>query len=434
MPEPSATAQGEVQEDWSSHGILGTCRVLLHEMDRVRKVAPTKLTILIVGPSGTGKENVARVAHKLRPRPRGPFVAVNCGALPANLLESELFGVTRGAFTSAVTRQGLVELAHGGTLFLDEIGEMPLEVQVKLLRFLQERRFRSVGGGVERKVDVRIVVATNKPIKKMVAEGTFREDLFYRIAQVPVFMPPLAERGEDVILLAEHFMEAMAATVEWEEPRLSRDAKDLLRGYDWPGNVRQLKNIIEQAVPLRINEKVVGYADIKEALDREDRLEGREPVSMAVADVPFDVRVVQLLGAGELTFKELRTAMKLGRQTARRRLQPLVDTGIIEDERRGTVLYFRLAVVEVNQGADGVVEQDEAVGEQSAETVAGEGDPFAEVLRELVSQPGGFAKGEFCVRTGMASRTAGRKLKAWCEDGTLASNGKGGAARRYHRR
>ena len=152
---------------------------------------------------------------------------------------------------------------------------------------------------------------------------------------------------------------------------------------------------------------------------------------MAVAEVSFDERVVQLLEGGELSFKELRVAMKLGRQTARRRLQPLIDAGIIEDEQRGAVLYFRLAVVEGSQGDDGGVDQVEVPGERAAELPAGEDAPFAEVLRELGSRPGGFAKGEFCELTGMASRTAGRRLKAWCEDGTLASNGKGGAARRY---
>jgi transcriptional regulator with PAS, ATPase and Fis domain len=440
VPQPRAPAQGEVQVDWSSHGILGRSRALLDELDRIRRAAPTRLTILIVGPSGTGKENAARAAHRLSRRRSGPFVVINCGAIPPNLVESELFGVERGAFTGAVvSRPGVVERADGGTLFLDEIGEMPLEVQVKLLRFIQEGTFMRVGGGRERRVDVRIVLATNKPLKKMVAEGTFREDLFYRIAQVLVFMPSLAERDDDVILLAEHFLARMASEVGWEQPRLSRDAREFLRAQKWPGNVRQLKNVIEQAVVLRSDERVVGFADLDDALVREARLEGTEAPVKARREISLDERVVQLLGAGRLTFKELRQALAWTgtRQTLRRRLQPLEDEGIIETEKEGRHLVVRLVGLEPEAVTTPAAEM-EGVTTAAAETkerdegAATTGDAELDrVLAELGVQPGGFSKKEFCERTGMKGRTATRRLARWCEEGVLVSNGKGGAARRY---
>ena len=224
-------------------------------IERVREmiglVAPTDTTILILGESGTGKELVARSIHMLSARKAGPFVAVNCAGLSSELLESTLFGHKRGAFTGAISdREGLFGAAKKGTLFLDEIGETPLDVQAKLLRVLQERRFLPVGSTVEQEADVRIITATNRDLKQEVSEKRFREDLFYRLHVIPLAMPPLRERREDVILLAEMFLERAAARAGVAAPRLGARALSALSEHSWPGNVRELENVMEAAVLL----------------------------------------------------------------------------------------------------------------------------------------------------------------------------------------
>jgi len=217
----------------------------------VETIAPTTTTVLITGESGTGKELVARAIHARSSRRDRPFVALNCGALPETLLDSELFGHMRGAFTGADTnKKGLIEVADKGTVFLDEIGEMSPMVQVKLLRFLQDRKFRRLGGTDEVDADIRVIAATNRDLVSMVADGTFREDLYYRINVIPVRLPSLRERPDDVPLLAEHFVAKYAAQMKKEITSLSAGALACLRRYPWPGNVRELENAIERAVAL----------------------------------------------------------------------------------------------------------------------------------------------------------------------------------------
>ncbi len=232
-------------------GIIGRSSVMLAVFELVESVAKTSSTILITGESGTGKELVARAVHRQSLRRDRPFVALNCGALTETLLESELFGHMRGAFTGAeTTKKGLVELAAGGTIFLDEIGEMTPMMQVKVLRVLQERRFRRVGGLDEIEADIRVVAATNQDLQQLVADGKFREDLFYRINVIPIQLPPLRERREDIPLIAEHFLckyrEEMGKAIE----TISGGAMTCLVAYDWPGNIRELENVIERAVAL----------------------------------------------------------------------------------------------------------------------------------------------------------------------------------------
>ncbi len=213
------------------------------------RIAPSQATVLIQGETGTGKELFARLIHQLSPRADRPLIAVNCAAIPETLLESELFGHERGAFTGAVRRRlGRVEQAHGGTLFLDEISEIPLSIQVKLLRFLQEREFERVGGERTLKADVRIISATHQDLEAMVRQGTFREDLFYRLNVVTLRLPPLRERREDIPLLVEHFLQRFARENRKAIEGISREARDLLVKYDYPGNVRELENIMERAV------------------------------------------------------------------------------------------------------------------------------------------------------------------------------------------
>jgi transcriptional regulator with GAF, ATPase, and Fis domain len=219
--------------------------------DLIGKIADTDATVLIYGESGTGKERVAKTIHYNSLRGQNAFVPVNCAAIPKDLLESELFGHEKGAFTGAInTRIGRFELANGGTVFLDEIGELHPALQVKLLRVLQEREFERVGGTRTLKVDLRILAATNKDLEKATSEGAFREDLFYRLNVIPLHLPPLRERQEDIPLLMEHFMAEFSRRKRKEPLKMSPEAMDCLMSYHWPGNVRELENLMERLVIL----------------------------------------------------------------------------------------------------------------------------------------------------------------------------------------
>jgi two-component system, NtrC family, response regulator AtoC len=232
-------------------GIVGRSDVLRNAVDLARKVARHPSTALITGESGTGKELIARLIHDASPRARGPFVAVNCGAIPETLLESELFGHTRGAFTGAVDdHPGLFQEANGGTLFLDEIGELPVALQVKLLRALQESEIRPVGGTTPLEVDVRIVAATSRDLDEDVQTGRFRADLFYRVNVVRVALPPLRERREDIPDLVRHFLDVYNGRLGLRIARVSAAAMRTLMEYDWPGNIRELENAVERAMVL----------------------------------------------------------------------------------------------------------------------------------------------------------------------------------------
>ena len=229
--------------------IIGRSEPMLAVFKMIETIAKTNSTVLITGESGTGKDLVARAVHYNSMRRDQPFVALNCGAVPETLLESELFGHMRGAFTGAdQNKKGLLEVAERGTIFLDEIGEMNAAMQVKFLRVLQERRFRRLGGTDEVRADVRIIAATNQDLPRLVTEGRFREDLFYRINVIPVHLPPLRERPEDIQMLAEHFLAKMAAHMDKPIRAISHEAQELLAAYRWPGNVRELENAIERAV------------------------------------------------------------------------------------------------------------------------------------------------------------------------------------------
>ncbi|MFP4036859.1 MAG: sigma-54-dependent transcriptional regulator [Desulfobacteraceae bacterium] len=223
----------------------------------IEKVADTDSTVLILGESGTGKELVARAIHYHSMRREKPLIPVNCGAIPEELLESELFGHEKGAFTNAIrTRIGRFEMAHGGTIFLDEVAEMSPHLQVKLLRVLQEQEFERLGGAKTIKCDVRILAATNKDLDRLVEEGSFREDLYYRLKVIPVSLPPLRERRSDIPLLAHHFLENMARNKKGHPIEISKEAMKALMNYDWPGNVRELENIIERLVILSEGDRI----------------------------------------------------------------------------------------------------------------------------------------------------------------------------------
>src|SRR5438105_9226716 len=231
--------------------IIGRSESMLDVFKMIETVSRTNSTILLTGESGTGKGLVAQAVHFHSLRRDRPMVSLNCGALPETLLESELFGHMRGSFTGAEqNKKGLLEVAERGTVFLDEIGEMSAVMQVKLLRVLQERRFRRVGGLEELQADIRVIAATNQDLAKAIADGRFREDLYYRINVIPIALPPLRERREDIPLLAEHFLAKFAEQMGKPIAGISHDAMELLAQHDWPGNIRELENVIERAVAL----------------------------------------------------------------------------------------------------------------------------------------------------------------------------------------
>ena len=241
----------ELKSRYGFANLIGTSQKMLEVYAIIKRVSDTKTNILITGESGTGKELVARAIHYEGNRKDKPFVPINCGAIPENLLESELFGHQKGAFTGAVAnKSGLFEMANEGTIFLDEITEIPVQLQVKLLRVIQERNFRRVGSVEDISVDVRIIAASNKEIGKEVKEGRFREDLFYRLNVIPIHLPSLCERQEDIPLLSQHFLEKYCKELGKDIKKISGEAMEFLARYPYPGNIRELENIIERAVAL----------------------------------------------------------------------------------------------------------------------------------------------------------------------------------------
>jgi two-component system, NtrC family, response regulator PilR len=237
--------------------IIGQSPNMRAIFELIQTIAPQTSRVLITGESGTGKELVARAIHENSQRAQAPFITINCGAFPETLLESELFGYMKGSFTGATeNRQGLFQAAHGGTLFMDEIGNMSLTMQVKLYRVLQEGKVRPIGSTEESDVDVRIIAATNRNFEKEIAEGRFREDLYYRLSVIPIQLPPLRERREDIPLLARHFLETFRKVMEKPVASISPEAMSHLESYDWPGNVRELENTMERAVALETTGEV----------------------------------------------------------------------------------------------------------------------------------------------------------------------------------
>jgi DNA-binding NtrC family response regulator len=306
-------------------GLLGASPAMLRLFDLLNRVADSDATALVTGESGTGKELVARALHRLSRRRTGPFVAVNCAAVPETLLESELFGHARGAFTDArAPRAGLFLQAHGGTLLLDEIGELPLSLQPKLLRAVQERTVRPVGGDREVPFDVRIVVATNRDLATAVEEGRFRQDLYYRFDVVHLEVPPLRARTGDALLLAQHFIEGFAARGGKRVTGLARPAAEKLLAYDWPGNVRELQNCMERAVALTRYEQVT-------LEDLPERVRGWRPSQIVLgSDDPSELApleeierryILKVLGAVGGNKTEAARVLGLDRKTLYRKLE-----------------------------------------------------------------------------------------------------------------
>jgi len=283
-----------LQERHRIEGIIGESGPMLEVLSLVRRVAPSEATVLIRGESGTGKELIAKAIHFGSPRARGPLVKVNCAALPEALLESELFGHEKGAFTGALTsRQGRFELANGGTIFLDEIGDLPLHLQAKLLRVLQEREYEKVGSSRSVKVNVRILAASHRPLEALIKAGQLREDLYYRLNVVTILIPPLRERRTDLVLLIEHFLRRFAEKNGKTIRGLTPEAREILLRYDYPGNVRELENIVERAVVLT-RDDVIGSGDLPLTVQEPEIAEGGDrETNLTVAVEALERRMIR---------------------------------------------------------------------------------------------------------------------------------------------
>ncbi len=293
LVQENVRLQGELRERYDFSHILGTSRAMRSVCEQITQVARSNTTVLIRGESGTGKELIAQAIHYNSQRSAKPFVKVSCAALPDSLIESELFGYEKGAFTGAVGRkQGRFERADGGTLLLDEIGDVNLAVQVKLLRVLQEREFERLGGVEPVKVNVRLIAATNKHLEDALAAGTFREDLLYRLNVFTIFVPPLRERKTDVLLLADHFVQRLAADHRKPIRRISTPAIDMLMAYHWPGNVRELQNVMERAVLVSDGE-VLHAHHLPPTLQLADTSDAATAPSLASSLAAFEKDLIQ---------------------------------------------------------------------------------------------------------------------------------------------
>lgn len=333
IPEPSGRKplpQGSVR----STQLVGTSDNMKALIELVEKVADSDSTVLIQGESGTGKEVIASALHVNSPRAHRPLVPINCGAIPENLLESELFGHEKGAFTGAHSaRIGRFEAANGGTLFLDEIGEMSLPLQVKLLRVLQERSFERVGGTRQIKVDVRIIAATNQDLEAAVLQGRFRRDLFYRLNVIPLAVPPLRDRRSDIPQLIEHFLKRFTRLKRSELAGVDQEATAVLMRYDWPGNVRELENLIERLVVLK-REGVVTLSDLPDKISRRMQMEMVQPQPQATALSLVGINLMKELEQYEnrLIIEALRQTKGITSKAAR--LLSLNRTTLIEKLKR----------------------------------------------------------------------------------------------------
>ena len=295
LREENVRLRRELLRVFAHNNIIGQSRQIQSILEMVRTVAPTTSTVLITGESGTGKELVARAIHEASLRREKPFVSINCGAFPETLLESELFGYLKGAFTGAdANRKGIIESAHGGTLFLDEIGETSPTMQVKLLRVLQERRVRPLGGSTDISIDVRLIATTNRDLKRMVAGGQFREDFYYRISVIPIHVPPLRERPDDIGPLARNFLRKFGLQMGKGVLDFDRDILDVLEHYPWPGNIRELENAVEYAVA------VCGECDGRVCLEHLPQsvtgitLSGESTVQIPQEGLDFETRLSQI--------------------------------------------------------------------------------------------------------------------------------------------
>jgi len=337
LREEVTTLRQTLDKRYGFESIIGKAPAMEHLFEQMQVVAPTRSSVLVIGESGTGKELVARALHQASPRRQGRFVAINCGAIPSEILESELFGHEKGAFTGAVARKiGKVELAHKGSFFLDEISEMPQELQVKLLRVLEERQLMRVGGSEVIDVDFRLIAATNRDLENEVSEGRFREDLYYRLKVVTLWIPPLRDRPEDIPLLAEHFIQTFSEEHGREPADLTPEALEVLARYPWPGNVRELRNILETVVIFHRGEKIT-VGDLPAEIRKSATVSTTgspvqtpvgAPRSMADIERQAILETLERTGGHRAQAAEL---LDIGLRTLQRKLKEYKDAGYLED-------------------------------------------------------------------------------------------------------
>jgi len=328
-----------LQQKYGFEHIIGSAGSLMHALDVAARVAPTDVTVLIQGETGTGKELVAKAIHFLSPRRERAFVTINCGAIPRELLESELFGYVKGAFTGALThKRGKAEMADGGTLLLDEIGEMPVELQVRVLRLIQEREIEKIGARVATRVDVRIIAATHRDLELMVKEGTFREDLYYRLLVVPIKLPPLRDRPKDVLELVQFFFDKSKRKRGRDDLRLPPELLPYFTNYKWPGNVRQLENAVERMVLLCPGPEVT-RTDLPDFLQTDHASGELLPVDLPEEGVNLEAVEKQLIlqALEKVGGNQSQAARFLGmsRRTLAYRLEKYgVRTGIVKSQKQ----------------------------------------------------------------------------------------------------
>ena len=331
LKSENAYLRSQLEERYRIDGLVGRSRVMRDLFQLLETVAATSSTVLITGETGTGKELAARAIHHNSPRRANRFVALNCSAIPETLLEAELFGHVRGAFTGAVgTRQGRLEQAHRGTLFLDEVGTMSPALQAKLLRVLQEREFERVGDSHTIKIDVRVIAATHSDLARMVSEGTFREDLYYRLNVIPVRLPPLRERREDVPLLVQHFLQRLAVESGRGPMTVSQEALRRLMAYPWPGNVRQLENAVERAVAFSNGRPQIDVQDLASDVQAPPAATEAAPVWFPDDGLDFE----QYIEGVELSLIKRSLERTQGNKRQAARLLKLKRTTLIEKLKR----------------------------------------------------------------------------------------------------
>lgn len=334
LKEENIYLKDKLQEKYQFSNIIGKSDKMLKVFDMIKKVAYSNSTVLITGESGTGKELAAKAIHYNSPRKTMPFMSVSCGALPEQLLESELFGHVKGAFTSADSnKEGLLEVADGGSFFLDEIGESPLSIQVKLLRVLQERTFKRVGGVKEINVDVRIIAATNQNLVELVNQGKFREDMFYRLNVIPIELPPLREKKKDIPLLVNHFIKKFNKYTNKNIKGVSAEAFAVLERYRWPGNVRELENIIERAVVLEtediiqlqcLPDEIVSSDIVDSGISAIKRIQGIAGKGIDLEKVLDDIErdiIIRALDKTNWVMKDAAELLHLNQRSMRYRIQ-----------------------------------------------------------------------------------------------------------------
>ena len=405
MPRRTRRRSKDAQTPVPPHGIVGDCPEILRMLRELRRYARISLPVLVFGETGTGKELVAQHLHRASPHRDGPLVVVACPNLPPQLVESELFGHKRGAFTGAIDhREGAFEKADGGTIFLDEIGDMALDVQAKVLRVLQEGVICRLGESSERRVNVRVVAATWRDLPEMVAAGTFREDLYNRLAYCVVQLPPLRERGHDVVLLARALLSKARQKHGVPRRALSREVEELLPRYDWPGNVRELERALCRA-------SVMGSGRSLRAEDLLAALERPAGLAASVGDArPVEPTAEGLLAErGVMTSSGLRAALGVSATTLSRRLKPLLEQGRVVREGRGAGTRYRWLGVEAVDLPD----------------------PRWAVALRLARSEGRVTRGALASALGVSERTATRILAAMVDASLLVASGGRGRAVSY---